>query len=201
MDQGALGLIETKGLVAAIEAADAATKAASVRLLGLQRTNPALITVQVVGETAAVRSAIDAAKAAAERVGTVVSTHVIPRPAIDVAKMQSLESGPRKPAPKSAAPSQAAAGSTKAAPKAKPKARPAAAPAPVHAPSPTPTPTRKPTTRASTLAAPPTNKPGSLASMTVRELRALARSTEGLSLQGREIARASKAELLQALGR
>ncbi len=175
MDQGALGLIETKGLVAAIEAADAAAKAASVRLLGIQKTNPALITVQVVGETAAVRSAIDAAKAAAERVGTVVSTHVIPRPAIDVARMQSLGSTLKKPAPKRAAPS--------------PTARSAKATS------------RKPTTRPSTLAAPPVKEAGSLASMTVRELRALARSTEGLSIQGREIARASKAELLQALGR
>lgn len=193
MDQGALGLIETKGLVAAIEAADAAAKAASVRLLGIQKTNPALITVQIVGETAAVRSAIDAAKAAAERVGTVVSTHVIPRPAIDVAKMQSLGSSGSapaksvKPAPVAAkkAPASTATASKTAAPKKKA------------------TPSRKPTTRASTLAAPPVKakETGTLASMTVRELRALARSTEGLSIQGREIARANKAELLQALGR
>ena len=88
--QEALGLIETKGLVAALEAADAAAKAARVRLLGIKKTVPALMTVQVVGETAAVRSAVDAGRAAAERVGSVVSTHVIPRPDEAVARMQSV---------------------------------------------------------------------------------------------------------------
>jgi microcompartment protein CcmL/EutN len=187
MDRGALGLIETKGLVAAIEAADAATKAASVRLLGLQKTNPALITVQIVGETAAVRSAIDAAKAAAERVGSVVSTHVIPRPAIDVARMQSIETAGGSRSKKAASSPATKPAKAKSAPK--PKAAKPQAP--------------KPATRPSTLAAPPAKAKvaGSLATMTVRELRALARSKEGLSIQGREIARASKAELLRALGR
>jgi microcompartment protein CcmL/EutN len=76
----ALGMLETHGLVAAIEAADAMLKAANVRLLQQQRTNPALITHFVVGETAAVRAAVDAGRAAGERVGKVVSAHVIPRP-------------------------------------------------------------------------------------------------------------------------
>lgn len=80
----ALGLLETFGLVAAIEAADAMAKAADVRLVRQQRTNPGLITHLVVGETAAVRSAIDAGTAAAGRVGKVVASHVIPRPADDV---------------------------------------------------------------------------------------------------------------------
>ncbi|MFT4605278.1 MAG: ethanolamine utilization protein EutM [Rhodothermales bacterium] len=188
MDQGALGLIETKGLVAAIEAADAAVKAASVRLLGIQKTNPALITIQVVGETAAVRAAIDAAKAAAGRVGTVVSTHVIPRPAIDVVKMQSLEDSAiaAKAPPVPSGPAKSAAPLSQL-----PKAPKIAMPKTL----------RKPARRASTLAAAPVKETGRLDSMTVRELRALARSTEGLSLQGREIARASKSELLQALGR
>lgn len=76
----ALGLVETKGLVAAIEAADAMLKAANVSFAGKSVTRPALVTIKVVGETAAVRSAVDAGSAAAARVGQVVSTHIIPQP-------------------------------------------------------------------------------------------------------------------------
>jgi ethanolamine utilization protein EutM len=76
----ALGLVETRGLVAAIEAADAMVKAANVTIIGKERTDPALITIKVVGETAAVRSAVDAGAAAAKRVGVLVSTHIIPQP-------------------------------------------------------------------------------------------------------------------------
>ena len=79
-DIGALGMLETHGLVAAIEAADAMLKAAPVRLLQQQRTNPALITHFVVGEVGAVQAAVDAGRMAAERVGRVASAHVIPRP-------------------------------------------------------------------------------------------------------------------------
>lgn len=83
----ALGLVETKGLVAGIEACDAMLKAANVRLVGVEQTVPALITVKVVGETAAVRSAVEAGAAAAERIGAVVSKHVIPRPADETAAL------------------------------------------------------------------------------------------------------------------
>ncbi len=76
----ALGLIETKGLVGAIEAADAMVKAANVKLLGKERATGALINIRVVGEVAAVKSAVDAGAAAAQRVGKLVSAHVIPRP-------------------------------------------------------------------------------------------------------------------------
>jgi microcompartment protein CcmL/EutN len=76
----ALGLIETKGLVAAIEAADAMLKAANVAFAGKTVIRPALVTIKVVGETAAVRSAVDAGSAAASRIGQVVSTHIIPQP-------------------------------------------------------------------------------------------------------------------------
>lgn len=85
VEGSALGLVETKGLIAGIEACDAMLKAANVRLVGMEQTVPALITIKVVGETAAVRSSVEAGAAAAERVGTVVSTHVIPRPSSDVA--------------------------------------------------------------------------------------------------------------------
>ncbi|MBW7873585.1 MAG: BMC domain-containing protein [Ignavibacteria bacterium] len=76
----ALGLVETKGLVGAIEAADAMVKAANVRLIGRETTAPAMITVKVTGETAAVKTAVEAGAAAAARVGELISTHVIPRP-------------------------------------------------------------------------------------------------------------------------
>jgi microcompartment protein CcmL/EutN len=78
--QLALGLIETKGLIGAIEAADAMVKAANVKLVSKEKITAALVTVKVVGEVAAVKSAVDAGAAAAQRVGQLVSAHVIPRP-------------------------------------------------------------------------------------------------------------------------
>ncbi len=79
--QLALGLIETKGLIGAIEAADAMLKAANVKLVSKEKSTAALVTIKVVGEVAAVRAAVDAGTAAAQRVGQLVSAHVIPRPA------------------------------------------------------------------------------------------------------------------------
>jgi len=78
--QLALGLIETKGLIGAIEAADAMLKAANVKLVSKEKITAALVTVKIIGETAAVKSAVDAGAAAAQRVGQLVSAHVIPRP-------------------------------------------------------------------------------------------------------------------------
>ena len=78
--QQALGLVETKGLVGAIEAADAGLKAANVSFLGNERADAGLVTVMFGGEVAAVRAAVDAGSAAAERVGELVGSHVIPRP-------------------------------------------------------------------------------------------------------------------------
>jgi microcompartment protein CcmL/EutN len=76
----ALGLIETTGLVGAIEAADAMVKAARVRLLDKELTTGGLVVIQVVGEVGAVRSAVEAGARAAERVGQLIATHIIPRP-------------------------------------------------------------------------------------------------------------------------
>ncbi len=76
----ALGMIETKGLVAAIEAADAMVKAANVTLMGKEHIGGGLVTVMVRGDVGAVKAATDAGAAAAERVGELVSVHVIPRP-------------------------------------------------------------------------------------------------------------------------
>ena len=81
----ALGLIETKGYVGAVEAADAMVKAANVRLIGYQKIGAGLVTVMVRGDVGAVKAAVDAGRVAADRVGEeVVSTHVIPRPHTDV---------------------------------------------------------------------------------------------------------------------
>lgn len=80
MQQIALGMIETKGLVAAIEAADAMVKAAKVTLLGREKVGGGLVTVLVRGEVGAVKAATDAGAAAAQRVGELVAVHVIPRP-------------------------------------------------------------------------------------------------------------------------
>ena len=82
----ALGLIETKGLVGAIEAADAMTKSANVELVGYEKIGSGLVTVMVRGDVGAVKAAVDAG-AAAQRVGTVQSIHVIPRPHADTEKL------------------------------------------------------------------------------------------------------------------
>lgn len=136
----ALGFVETRGLVAALEAADAMLKSSQVSLMGIERTDAALMTVQITGETAAVQSAVEAGVAAASRIGLVVSSHVIARPAGDIVRMQSTPS-------KSDSSPQA-----------------------------------------------------NLEEMTVRDLRAYARTVENLPIQGREIARATKNQLLKALG-
>ena len=82
-DGNALGMVETKGLVAAVEAADAMVKAANVKLVGSERIGSGLVTVFVRGDVGAVKAATDAGAAAAQRVGELVSVHVIPRPAGD----------------------------------------------------------------------------------------------------------------------
>ncbi len=145
-------MVETRGLVGAIEAADAMVKAADVRLVALERTDAALMTAHVVGEVAAVKAAVEAGRRAAERVGEVVSVHVIPRPAADVRAMQHLDAPP---------------------------ARAARAPAP-----------------AAKAANPP---PKGLDGLTVRQLRTLARDAPDFPLQGREIARATRQQLLDLL--
>ena len=80
----ALGLIETKGLVGSIEAADAMVKAANVYLVGKEHVGGGLVTVMVRGDVGAVKAATDAGAAAAQRVGELISVHVIPRPHAEV---------------------------------------------------------------------------------------------------------------------
>jgi microcompartment protein CcmL/EutN len=83
----ALGMIETKGLVGAIEAADAMVKAANVILIGYEKIGSGLVTVMVRGDVGAIKAATDAGAAAAAKVGEIVSVHVIPRPHTDVEKI------------------------------------------------------------------------------------------------------------------
>ena len=87
MQKEALGMIETKGLVGAIEAADAMVKSANVTLIGKEQIGSGLVTVMVRGDVGAVKAAVDAGSCAAEKVGEVVSQHVIPRPHTDVEKI------------------------------------------------------------------------------------------------------------------
>jgi ethanolamine utilization protein EutM len=87
MSQIALGMIETRGLVGAIEAADAMVKAARVTLIGKEKVGGGYTTVMVRGEVGAVKAATDAGAAAAGRVGELVSVHVIPRPHSEVEQL------------------------------------------------------------------------------------------------------------------
>ncbi|NUM71962.1 MAG: BMC domain-containing protein [Ignavibacteriaceae bacterium] len=193
----ALGLVETRGLVGAIEAADAMVKAANVHLIGKEKTNPALVTIKIVGEVAAVKSACDAGAAAAQRVGELVSVHVIPRPDIqmtamypellktggtgaDAAPPSAGEKAPVKTAGTPSGGSSAGAGSTAAKTTGKPK-------------------TLK---QESTVKKPEVkNAQGALEAQSVQELRRLARATENFPIHGREISRANKTILLELFGK
>ena len=83
----ALGMVETRGLVAAIEAADAMLKAANVQLIGTERIGSGLVSVMVRGDVGAVKAAVESGTAAASRLGEIIATHVIPRPHADVEKL------------------------------------------------------------------------------------------------------------------
>jgi len=173
----ALGLVETKGLVGAIEAADAMVKTAHVILLGKERTDPAMITVKIAGETAAVKSAVEAGASAAERVGQLVSKHVIPRPAegmeiliyskasrtedevLALLGREGTEAEEEEPYPE------------------------------------------EPYTMPDDLTPEQQKFFEKLNVMTVHELRSYARSAEGLSIYGREISRANKKQLIEELMR
>jgi len=98
INTNALGMVETKGLVGAIEAADAMVKSANVNLVGKEQVGGGLVTVMVRGDVGAVKAATDAGAAAAEKVGELVSVHVIPRPHMEVDAI--LPKGrPSQPAP------------------------------------------------------------------------------------------------------
>ena len=87
MSQEALGMIETRGLVAAIEAADAMVKSAEVTLISTEKIGSGLVSVMVRGDVGAVNAAVESGTAAAAKLGEVIATHVIPRPHNDVEKI------------------------------------------------------------------------------------------------------------------
>lgn len=173
----ALGLVETKGLIGAIEAADAMVKTAHVILLGKERTDPAMITVKIIGETAAVKSAVEAGATAAQRVGQLVSQHVIPRPAegmemLIYAKTSRSEEEVRELLTEERGEERLE--------EVEPKPE-------------------EPFTMPENLTPEQQKYFGKLDGMTVHELRSYARSTEGLSIYGREISKANKKDLIEEL--
>ncbi len=95
----ALGMIETKGLIAQLEATDAMVKAANVELIGWEKIGSAYVTVFIRGDVAAVKAAVEAGATAASAIGEVVAVHVIPRPHDDLAKLGKFLA-PAKPAAK-----------------------------------------------------------------------------------------------------
>ena len=92
----ALGMVETRGLVASIEAADAMVKSANVQLIGTEKIGSGLVSVMVRGDVGAVKSAVEAGSNAAGRLGEIIATHVIPRPHQDVEKILPKLSGGAK---------------------------------------------------------------------------------------------------------
>ncbi len=181
----ALGLIETRGLVGAIEAADAMVKAANVRLIGRERVDAALITVKIVGETAAVRSAVDAGAAAAKRVGELISSHVIPRPSDEIEDLIFAKASISKEEVEGDLGIVSAALEP-------PKKKVAM---------------REKVEDVSAVAEEPpmqmseneTEYLQQLQAMTVPQLRSYARKVEGLSIYGRQISRANKEQLIAEL--
>ena len=150
----ALGLIETRGLVGVLEAADTAAKAADVQLMGIERIGGGLVSLRLSGDVAAVQAAVRAGSAAAKQVGELISSHVIPAPHLPIATIASSEHPPTT-----------AATSVTVAPPAEP------------------------------------TDPADLEGMSVTRLRQLARRTAGVQLQGREVSRANKGQLLAELQR
>ena len=183
MIEYALGLVETKGLVGAIEAADAMVKTANVILVGKERTDPAMITVKVVGDTAAVRSAVDAGAAAAQRVGQLISKHVIPRPAEGLKELIFAKSSRSEQEINQLLGLEGERIEEE------------------EIEIEEPTTQEELFTPPSDLNAEDQNYFDKLNAMTVHELRSYARKVEGLSIYGREISRANKSQLLEELMR
>lgn len=186
----ALGMIETRGLVASIEAADAMVKAANVTLTCKEHVGGGLVTVMVRGDVGAVKAAVDAGAAAAERVGELVSVHVIPRPAGDLEPIlggsgpEEAEPSPRPPVP-------------------------APAPAPVPEPEPEPEPvaseeapveeTVEPEEETGTADPDHLYTEEEMAGMTVAQLRTAARTIRIDNMTKKEIRFAKKDELVEAI--
>ena len=165
----ALGMIETRGLVGSIEAADVMVKTANVALLGTEYIRNGLVTVEVVGEVAAVKAAVEAGAAAAGRVGQLVSTHVIPRPSDEIESILA-QRAPASPTPE-----------------------------PLQADVQPDTPEGEDVEFDFVASDDDAEYGSQLDAMTVHQLRTLARNTEGLAIQGREISMANKDVLIHEL--
>ncbi len=191
----ALGLIETKGLVGAIEAADAMVKAAEVKLVGKEKVTGALMLVKVLGEVAAVKSAVDAGSVAAQRVGELVSVHVIPRPddQIDpliIEQFKKEKKSESKPKVESKPPEPEVEEKTEA---------PAEPESPVKSAETSVEPPKQKTVTEKTVEEKPTgNIPPEeeLNKMNVHQLRKLARGFENFPIHGRQISKANRQQLL-----
>lgn len=196
----ALGMIETKGLVAAIEAADAMVKAANVSLQCKEHVGGGLVTVMVRGDVGAVKAATDAGAAAAERVGTLISVHVIPRPHGEVEEILDGPPEPQSPpaAPASPEPPQPKPEPSEPAPQ--PEAEePVPQPEPEEpAPEPEPEAPRPKPAGPAKAKAPDVDVPTGeeLEAMPVVQLRVLARSLNVEGMSRREIRDAKKDQLL-----
>ena len=174
-----MGMIETRGLVASVEAADAMVKAANVSLRCKEQVGGGLVTVMVQGDVGAVKAAVDAGAAAAERVGELISVHVIPRPHEEVDWMLDPPFGERAQPPEPPAPEP---------------------PVPAPEPEPEPTPEPEPEIEPEPDEAPPADlADDALAHLPVVKLRAAAREMGLTSLTRREIRFAKKEELLAAI--
>ena len=208
----ALGMIEVYGYLTAVEALDSALKAANVTRLDVVKVRGGLVTVLVEGDVGAVKAAMDASAAAAERIGTVVSVHVIPRPASDVERMLKGPGGGPKTEPREAEPEpkEPEPEERKAE---EPKAEPPEADLEPETPEPEPEPEapepEEPAQAAMPEPAEPERKPeeGKAAAVTPEEMKAmsvdglrrLARELEIPSMTRAEIRYAKKQELIQKI--
>jgi len=193
----ALGLIETRGLVGAIEAADAATKAADVELIGKERADAGLMTIKLRGDVAAVQAAVDAGAAAAQRVGELVSVHVIPRPDDETEILIYPPPSQTKEKPREEPAAVEVSSKRRGRPPKKIRASQVVEPAIEDSTEP---PSELPeTTVTSPLSDDEQTYRTQLEEMTVHKLRHYARSVEGLPIFGRQISRANRDDLIDIL--
>jgi len=183
--QSALGMIETKGLVGAIEAADAMVKAANVTLTGKEHVGGGLVTVMVRGDVGAVKAATDAGAAAAARVGELISVHVIARPHDELEQILSGSDD------KTSVPGE----TTESEISVKPAAKVAATVAPIAEKKAEPDKTAD-RSKQNGAKKKPMAFPADIESMSVVQLRKFARSIKGFPIEGREISKANRATLL-----
>jgi microcompartment protein CcmL/EutN len=208
-----LGLIETRGLVAAIEAADAAAKAANVTLLSAELLGGGIVTLRMQGELGAVQAAVEAGAQAAKRIGEVIAVRVIPRPVPELASLAPARKfQSRTPDLKQATTAESVSAKTVTSEKTPGKARPELAPPKSNqtrgqiAPKLVHTEIAKPAIITPTTVHPAPSAPtrphydfAELEAMSVVRLRQFARSVKNLGIQGRQISMANKTQLLEAI--